>query len=79
MIKRNGENLRYYDRNGREIVDGCRIKFDSGRIETVYATEGGYLGTDATNPAWIKAGRAMPCEEGIYPLTKEETECCVVL
>ena len=30
------------------------------------------LGTDATNPAWIKSGRAVPCEFGIYPLTEDE-------
>lgn len=36
--------------------------------ETLYRTENGTLGTDATNPSWIASGRAVPCEYGIYPL-----------
>lgn len=31
-------------------------------------------GWDATNPKWIESGRAVPCEYGIYPLTRDETE-----
>lgn len=31
------------------------------------------LGTDATNPSWIKSGRAIPCEYGLYPLGHIET------
>ena len=32
------------------------------------------LGTDATNPSWIKSGRAIACEYGIYPLGSLETD-----
>lgn len=39
----------------------------------VYLTTEGELGTDATNPSWIKSGRAVPCEYGIYPLCYAET------
>ena len=74
MIKMQGENRKYFDRNGREITEGCRIKYASGQIEKVYLTEDNQLGTDATNKRWIETGRAIPCEWGIYPLTREETE-----
>ena len=40
-------------------------------MQRVYATENGELGTDATNPKWIKSGRAVPCEYGIYPFEEQ--------
>ena len=49
------------------------IRYENGDIKKVYLTENNELGTDATNPVWIENGRAVPCEYGIYPLTKEET------
>lgn len=66
--------FRYYDRNGKEIVEGCTIRYESGRESIVYGTDDRRLGTDATNPKWIAKGRAVPLEYGIYPLTIEETE-----
>lgn len=74
MIKIENGEWRYFDKNGKEILAGCKIKYLSGRIETVYRTIDGQLGTDATNPKWIEIGRAVPCEYGIYPLEAEETE-----
>lgn len=74
MIKYENGKLRYFDKNGKEITEGCKIKYESGKIAEVYLTEQDTLGTDATNPIWIKNGRAVPCEYGIYPLTEEETE-----
>ena len=74
MIKYENGKLRYFDRNGAEIHEGDRIRFASGRVRVVYLTEGGDLGTDATNPAWIERGWAVPCEFGVYPLTREDTE-----
>lgn len=84
MIKIENGQPKYFDRNGKEITEGCKIKYLHGdksleRIEKVYRTEDGELGTDATNPRWIEAGRAAPCEYGIYPLTKEETEMVEVV
>lgn len=33
-VKVNGEYIdKYYDKNGKEITDGCKIKWASGRIE----------------------------------------------
>jgi len=61
-------NYRYFDKNGTEIKAGDNIKYESGRIEKVYATDQGELGTDATNRSWLKSGRASSCEYGIYPL-----------
>lgn len=66
------ENGHYYDKHGTEIHDGDTIKWDNGKVEKVYLTEDNELGTDATNPVWIKNGRACPCEYGIYPLTKDD-------
>lgn len=67
-------NIHYYDKHGTEIKAGCHIRYADGKIEEVYLTDRCELGTDATNPSWIKSGRAYPCEYGIYPLTEEETE-----
>lgn len=74
MIKIENGKRRYFDRNGREITEGCRIRYTSGRVETIYRTDDDQLGTDATNKRWIETGRATPCEYGLYPLTREEIE-----
>ena len=60
------DTTRYYDIHGEEIHDGDTVLLD-GREKEVYLTDGGYLGTDATNPAWVDSGRAVPCEYGVYP------------
>lgn len=78
MIKVENGKKRYFDRNGKEITEGCKIKYLHGdksleRIERVYRTEKDELGTDATNPKWIEKGWAVPCEYGIYPLCNDET------
>ena len=72
---------RYFDKNGKEIRAGSfiRLTLNAGSKQVYeYEDEDGNtgLGTDATNPAWIKSGRAVPCEYGIYPLTWEDTETC---
>ena len=67
ITEENGK-YRYFDREGNELHDGDTIRWDSGLTEKIYATEHGFLGTDATNPAWIASGRAVACEYGIYPL-----------
>lgn len=74
MITRNNGTHRYFDKQGTEITDGCKIRYADGRTKRVYLTDSGELGTDATNPAWIASGRAVPCEFGIYPLNWEDTE-----
>ena len=74
MIKYENGKTRYFDRNGKEITDGCKIRYENGKVMQVYLTDSEELGTDATNPIWIKNGRAVPCEYGIYPLTREDTE-----
>ena len=61
--------ITYYDMNGEEIHEGDYVKMDD-KLEKVYLTDEGYLGWDATNPAWIEMGRAVPCEFGIYPFTE---------
>lgn len=73
MNKGRIENGRYYDRNGKELHKGDVITLYRKR-ETLYRTEDGELGTDATNPLWIETGRAVACEYGIYPLTEEDVK-----
>ena len=74
MIKREVGRYLYYDKNGSQITAGCQIKYPSGEVKTVYLTSENELGTDATNPEWIRSGRAVPCEYGIYQLTLSETD-----
>lgn len=74
MIKIIDGERRYFDKNGIEITDGCKIRYNSGIIKTVYLTDDGELGIDATNPHWIETGKALPCEYGIYSLGNGETD-----
>ena len=74
MIKREVGGYLYYDKNGSQITAGCQIKYPIGEVKTVYLTSENELGTDATNQEWIRSGRAVPCEYGIYPLTLSETD-----
>lgn len=70
-----GGVYRYFDMDGKELHDGdIIVHMNSGREEKLYLTEEGRLGTDATNPHWIEAGRAEPCEFGIYPLERSNLE-----
>lgn len=83
IIIENGQK-RYFDRNGKEIIEGCLIKYLHGdksleRTERVYRTMENELGIDATNPKWIAKGFAVPCEYGIYPLGRMETEMVEVV
>lgn len=83
IIVENGKK-KYFDRNGKEITEGCEIKYLHGdksqeRTEKVYLTEDGELGTDATNPVWIENNWAFPCQYGIYPLGNAETEMVEVV
>ena len=79
MIKRINGKLRYYDKDGTEITDSCTIEYPDGKMEKVYRTTEDELGIDATNPAWIASGRAIPCEYGIYPLNERDTKVVKVL
>lgn len=74
MIKSTSDKISYFDKNGKEITEGCHIRFADGRVEKVYLTTEGELGTDATNPVWLKSGRAYECQYGVYPLTFAETQ-----
>jgi hypothetical protein len=67
----NKGNAQYFDVYGREILAGDEV-FLNGRIQVVVRTEDGYLGTDATNPAWIEKGWAVPFEYGVYPFNEED-------
>ena len=64
---RNGKYV-YFDKEGNELHDGDYIQWDDRKIQQVCLTENGELGVDATNPLWIKTGKAVPFEYGAYPL-----------
>lgn len=66
-----GGRIHYYDKHGHELKEGDLVRYESGRTEKLYLTVDGQPGTDATNPAWIRSGIAVPCEFGIYPLGRE--------
>lgn len=70
------ESYDYFDANGNEIREDMFIK-EGNEYRLLYATEDGTIGTDSTNPSWVKSGRAIPCEYGIYSLTQQETEDCI--
>ncbi len=78
IIYENGVR-RYFDKRGNEIVKDSIIRYSNGYEMVVYETDTGELGVDATNPKWIKTGRAEPCEFGIYPLTNEATNLVEVV
>ena len=71
IIRIKDGNDRYFDKNGVELFEGDKVKIGNKGKE-LYLTTEGELGTDATNPVWIKNGRAVPCEYGIYPLEFSE-------
>lgn len=73
IIVKDGQFV-YYDKVGNELHDGDYVLYDDGRIKQLFLTESGQLGIDATNPAWIKNGRAVAFEYGVYPLEEQEME-----
>ena len=73
MIKIENGKRHYFDKNEVEITEGCKIRYPDGSVKEVYLTEEYELGTDATNPVWVKNGWAFACDYGIYPLTESET------
>lgn len=77
MVKFNEETQQYeyFDKYGQPIYNGDYLLMN-GKMQRIYQTDRDdkALGTDATNPQWVLAGRADPCDYGIYELTFEETE-----
>ena len=65
------QDYTYYDMNGVEINHGDTVLMD-GREWVVLLGDFGCLGVDSTNPVWIKQGRAVVGEYGVYPF--EETD-----
>ena len=79
MIRYENNQPLYFDKHGKEITEGCTIRYIDGHTEVVYRTTDDQLGTDATNPKLIASGRAIPCEWGIYPLGHIETNAVEVV
>ena len=67
---------KYYDMNGVELHEDD-IVFVNGKNMRVFLTDQDQLGTDATNPAWIKSGRAVEGENGIYPFEASDNPVLV--
>lgn len=55
----------YYDKNGKEIKSGMRLRHDDGEISLVYTTDDGDLGFNASNENWIGFD---PLKRELYPL-----------
>lgn len=68
----------YYDMRDELIGEGDTVLMD-GKECKVFATEDGYLGTDATNPKWIEMGRAVEGEYGIYPFDEKDEPVLVMV
>ena len=66
--------IQYFDKHGTNIYENDLVKYPDGKIKKVIRTDHDELGTDATNPAWIEAGRAYEGEFGIYPFGDNETD-----
>lgn len=64
--------MEYHDKNGAILQAGDFIRWPDGRVDEVALTTAGELATDATNPAWIRAGLADPFDYGCYPLNRED-------
>lgn len=83
MFDKTQNRYRYFDKNGAEIHAGDKIRRASGQVEKVYEWENEFgergLGTDATNPAWVESGRAVPCEFGIYGFDSVDCATCEVV
>ena len=61
----------YYDMNGVEIRKGDTVLMD-GKEWDVLLCDDGCLGVDATNPVWVRTGRAFQGEYGVYPFEESD-------
>lgn len=64
-----GKMARYYDKNGREILEGMTIRHDGGETEKIYRCNND-LGVNASNASYY--GDDEPHE--IYPLHQFATK-----
>ena len=68
----NGKH-RYFDKHGREITEGCIIRYTDGRTREVYRTNQDELGTDATNPKWIESDIGF--DGWKFPISEPQGTC----
>lgn len=71
--------LRYFDKNGTEILHGMKIRWNDGDVDVAYRADNDELGIDATNPVLVQRGKMRPCEMGIYPFSVEDLQELEVL
>ena len=71
IIKQDNTGYHYFDIHGKEIHEGDIVLMGKEHEEVFLTTEG-ELGTDSTNPLWIKRGWAAPGEFGIYPFNESD-------
>ena len=72
MIEDDNGQVHYFDNLGDELFEFDMVSIAGGEPKTLYRTDDGQLGTDATNPEWIARGLASECEYGIYCLNRED-------
>ena len=68
--------MRYFDANGREIVDGSLIRIGN-EVERVYSCGNGDLGILASNSDYLR--KHPDAGEEFYPLSEFDTGSMIVL
>jgi hypothetical protein len=58
---------RYFDKHGKQIKAGMKIKHDNGDIDLVYLAKGGDLGLNASNENFAGFD---PMYRELYPLSE---------
>ncbi|MCM1322975.1 MAG: hypothetical protein NC218_02215 [Acetobacter sp.] len=62
------KKMRYFDKNGKEILEGTTIRHDNGETELIYACGDGDLGVNASTKKYIEENGESARE--CYPLTQ---------
>lgn len=64
----------YFDKNFNEVHKGDFLT-DGKRVYEVFQVEGEQeLGRDATNPLWVRSGRAAPAQYGLYKFDEQDMQ-----
>lgn len=70
MVIKSKKRIRYFDKKGNEIVEGCTVRYKNGTCKKVYSAQNGRLGTNKSTPTPNVNGKG---KFGVFPFTAEET------
>lgn len=68
--------MRYFDKNGNEILEGMKIKHDDGDIELVYKCDDGDLGVNASNENHAEFNELRRELYPLFQFSMKEWEIC---